>query len=67
MSGVVAAVWNYYAGKALQGGNSATQNTTSSPVDRQAAGVAPPPPPAAPPGDVQGWVEGPKPNQRCVR
>jgi hypothetical protein len=50
--GVVAAVWNFYAGKALQLGTA--QNQTTAPT-RRAPGVAIPMS-AQPATDVQGWV-----------
>jgi len=55
-SGIVAAVWNYYAGKALQGGSMAPQTPAPAPVARQAAGVPPPPPADSPPKDIEAWV-----------
>ena len=54
-SGIVAAVWNYYAAKALVGGP-APADPAPPPVARQAAGAAPPPAMAAPPDDVRGRV-----------
>lgn len=53
-AGVIAGVWNYYAGLALQGGAAAAP--AAPPTDRRAAG-APPPPAASPaPADTQAWV-----------
>jgi hypothetical protein len=56
-TGVIAAVWNYYAGRALQGGStSAPATPTAPPAERRAAGAAPPPAPTPPPTDTEGWV-----------
>lgn len=57
-TGVIAAVWNYYAGLALR------QGTGSSPapapqgqaMERRGAGMPAPPAPGATPGDTQAWV-----------
>src|ERR1051325_3442509 len=52
--GVVAAVWNYYAGKALQGVLTETQGQAPSPARRAPGSAASA---AAPPsGDVKSWV-----------
>ena len=55
-TGVIAAVWNYYAGLALQGGATALGAPASPPVERRAAGLPPPPTPSPPPADTQAWV-----------
>ncbi|HVC51600.1 MAG TPA: cytochrome c3 family protein [Stellaceae bacterium] len=52
-SGIVAAVWNYYAGKALQTG--ITPPPAPPGVTRRAAGT-PPPPAGTPPETVKAWV-----------
>jgi len=52
-SGIVAAVWNYYAGKALQGAASAPTPVPS--VERQGAGTPPPAAPSGPP-NAETWV-----------
>jgi predicted CXXCH cytochrome family protein len=54
-TGVIAAVWNYYAGLALQGGASSSTPTTA-PVERQGAGAPPSAPPSASPAGNQAWV-----------
>jgi predicted CXXCH cytochrome family protein len=51
-SGIVAAVWNFYAGKALQG--ALPIPAMPPPVERRAAGA--PPPTESPPADTQAWV-----------
>ena len=54
-TGVIAAVWNYYAGLALQGG--AAPATPAKPVvERRAAGTPAPPAPSPPPADTEAWV-----------
>ncbi len=54
--GVITAVWNYYAGLALQGGTSAAPIAPAPAVERRAAGVPAPPSAAPPPSDTEGWV-----------
>jgi predicted CXXCH cytochrome family protein len=54
-TGVIAAVWNYYAGLALQGEASSPTSATM-PVERRGAGTAPPPAPSPPPADTPAWV-----------
>ncbi|HWB47917.1 MAG TPA: cytochrome c3 family protein [Stellaceae bacterium] len=54
--GVIAAVWNYYAGLALRGGAAAAPIPAAAPADRRGAGMPAPPAAAPPPGDTQGWV-----------
>src|SRR6185312_4041310 len=54
-SGIVAAVWNYYAAKALQGETGAAAQPAPA-VSRQAAGAAPATVPPPPPKDAQAWV-----------
>jgi hypothetical protein len=54
--GVIAAVWNYYAGLALRDGASAAPIPAASPVERRGAGQPPPAPGAPPPADTPGWV-----------
>jgi Cytochrome c3/Cytochrome c7 and related cytochrome c len=56
-TGVIATVWNFYAGLALQDGKAATPSTPAmSPVERRAAGSPAPPAPSPPPIDTQAWV-----------
>jgi predicted CXXCH cytochrome family protein len=55
-TGVIAAVWNYYAGLALQGGASASPNLPAAPADRRGAGMTAPAAAMPPPGDTQAWV-----------
>jgi hypothetical protein len=56
-TGVIAALWNYYAGLALQGGASNSPSAPATPpVERRAAGTPAPSAPAAPPADTEGWV-----------
>jgi hypothetical protein len=54
-TGVIAAVWNYYAGLALQGGASPPA-PASAPVERRGAGAPPTPPSGSPPADIKAWV-----------
>ena len=54
-TGVIAAVWNYYAGLALQGGTSPASSATP-PVERRGAGMPAPPAPSPPPADTAAWV-----------
>jgi hypothetical protein len=56
--GVIAAVWNYYAGLALQGGATASPAQATPLVERRAAGGSAPAAaaPIPPPGDSEGWV-----------
>ena len=57
--GVIATVWNYYAGVALQGGAAALQPPATNPTARQGAGgpgSPTPPPPFPAPGDTTAWV-----------
>lgn len=53
--GVIAAVWNFYAGLALHGGMS-DEPPASPAVERRGAGNAPPAAPSALLGDAQAWV-----------
>ena len=53
--GIVAAVWNYFAAKALQGETGAAAQPAPA-VSRQAAGAAPATAPPPPPKDAQAWV-----------
>jgi hypothetical protein len=55
-TGVIAAVWNYYAGLALQGDTPAPAASTAPQIERRSAGAAAPPVPGPPPADSQGWV-----------
>ena len=55
-TGVIAAVWNYYAGFALQGGKVGSAAPSTPAVDRRSAGGGAPPAPTPPPGDTQAWV-----------
>jgi hypothetical protein len=52
--GVIASVWNYYAGLALQGGASTPAAPT--PVERRGAGMPTPPAPTLPSSDIAAWV-----------
>jgi predicted CXXCH cytochrome family protein len=57
--GVVATVWNYYAGLAVQGGTTASATPTTPPIERRGAGMPAPPastPSAPPPNNTEGWV-----------
>ena len=56
-TGVIAAVWNYYAGLALREGMSAAAATpVTPPVERRGAGIMPPAPSTASPADSKAWV-----------
>lgn len=58
-TGVVAAVWNYYAGLAMQGGKDAASTPAvpaPSSVERRGAGLPLPPGPSAAPADIIAWV-----------
>jgi len=54
--GVIAAVWNYYAGLALRDGAAAAPIPAAAPVERRGAGQPASPSAAPPPTDTQGWV-----------
>ena len=54
-TGVIATVWNYYAGLALQGGAASTTPAGTA-VERRAAGMPAPPVPSPPPADTRAWV-----------
>ena len=57
-TGVIAAVWNYYAGVALQNGAATSPSASATPaVERRAAGNPPSvAEPAPPPAGTEGWV-----------
>lgn len=55
-TGVIAAVWNYYAGLALRDGASAAPISATTPVERRGAGMTAPAAASPPPGDTQGWI-----------
>ena len=55
-TGVIAAVWNYYAGLALRGGTDAAPMLPSAPSERRGAGMSAPPAPPPPPTDTPAWV-----------
>jgi hypothetical protein len=55
-TGVIAAVWNYYAGLALQGKTSTTTPALAPAVERRSAGMPAPPTPSPPPADTEAWV-----------
>ena len=54
--GMIAAVWNYYAGLALRDGAAAAPIPAAAPVERRGAGQPASPSAAPPPTDTQGWV-----------
>ena len=54
-TGVIAAVWNYYAGLALQGGTP-PDGPAAPPVERRGAGMPTPPAPTLPSSDIAAWV-----------
>lgn len=54
--GVIAAVWNYYAGLVLRDGTTAAPIPAAAPVERRGAGQPAPPSAAPAPSDTQGWV-----------
>lgn len=54
--GVIAAVWNYYAGLALQAGTASPAAAAPQAVERRGAGMPAPPAPGAPPADTRAWV-----------
>ncbi|HVH82381.1 MAG TPA: cytochrome c3 family protein [Stellaceae bacterium] len=55
-TGVIAAVWNYYAGLALEGGASAAPLPAAVPVERRGAGTSATAPASSPADDTRGWV-----------
>jgi predicted CXXCH cytochrome family protein len=61
--GVIASVWNYYAGQVLQGATGSGVPAPAEPsVERRAPGMPGPPPsasaaPGAPPADREAWVK----------
>jgi predicted CXXCH cytochrome family protein len=55
-TGVIAAVWNFYAGQALRGGKTAPEVPEPPPVERRGAGMPAPSEPSPPPADTEAWV-----------
>jgi len=55
-TGVITAVWNYYAGLALQGEKPSPTPASAPQLERRSAGAAAPPPSTPPPADSVGWV-----------
>jgi hypothetical protein len=54
--GVIAAVWNYYASLALQGGKDAAATPAASPIERRGAGMPASPVSSPAPADTIAWV-----------